>query len=549
MKPILSAASRLHPNPWALLGLLPLLFSGLLAAQPGPAAGPDINLDQHSAPVVVDGRVLFQLRGVTAYPAQQRARDVANRIIELAQDDSFDPSELSVVEVEDYSEIRRGEFVVLTVHDFDAQLEGIPGPLLAAVFEARVAETVEQYRTDRSADVLTRNSGFALGVTVIMVLAIWGLRLLFRALIRWSERRVRRSVEELASKSYHLIQSGPVWTVVTGAMRGLRTLAYLVLVYVYLNTVLGLYPWSRPIARALLKLVLDPLRALGEGLLAALPNLLFLVVLALVVRYVLRLVRAFFRGVKHGRIQLENFDPDWADPTFNIVRMAVIASALIIAYPYVPGSNSLAFKGLSVFVGVLLSLGSSSYISNIIAGLSMTYRGAFKVGDRIKVGEVVGAVEDVKLLVTRIRTPKNERIIMPNSTILNTEVVNYSQIAREEGVVLHSTVGIGYDTPWRQVEAMLLEAAARTEGLKRDPPPFVLQTALGDFTVSYQLNAYTSEADRMPALYSALHANIQDVFNEYGVQIMSPAYENDPETPKVVPPENWYAAPASKPES
>ena len=143
-------------------------------------------------------------------------------------------------------------------------------------------------------------------------------------------------------------------------------------------------------------------------------------------------------------------------------RVVIIAFALVIAYPYIPGSDSAAFKGVSVFLGVILSLGSSSFIGNMIAGLSMTYRGAFKEGDRIKVGEVVGTVEDIKLMVTRVLTPKNERVIMPNSIILNTDVVNYSQMAREKGLVLHSTVGIGYDTPWRHVEAMLVEAAART---------------------------------------------------------------------------------------
>jgi small-conductance mechanosensitive channel len=298
----------------------------------------------------------------------------------------------------------------------------------------------------------------------------------------------------------------------------------------------------------LFKLVLNPLNSLWKGFLAALPDLMFLLVLWFVVRYLIKIVRAFFTGVGSGRIRLESFEADWAEPTYKIVRVVIIAFALVVAYPYIPGSDSAAFKGVSVFLGVILSLGSSSFIGNMIAGLSMTYRGAFKVGDRIKVGEVVGTVEDIKLMVTRVLTPKNERVIMPNSNILATDVVNFSQMAREKSLVLHSTVGIGYDTPWRQVEAMLVEAAARTEGLLDDPAPFVLQKSLGDFAVNYEINAYCDDANRIPALYSALHANIQDVFNENGVQIMSPAYEADPETPKVVPPEQWYASPANKPE-
>lgn len=548
MTPVDSIRFRSRVCAAGVLALLLTCWSGALIAQPAVEVQ-SAPQGQQSAPVIVDGRVLFQVRGVTAYPAVQRAEEVRLRIVSLAEDESFNGSELTIVETEERSEIRRGEFVVLPVYDVDAALENLPRALLAKVYLEKIAFTIDEYRADRSTNVLARNTGYAAGATVLLALVVWGVRALFRALIGWTERHVRRGVEELASKSHYLIRPGPLWSLATGAMRLLRTLVYLVLAYTYLNTVLGLYPWSRPVARILFELVLDPLRALGSGTLAALPNLAFLVVLYLAVRYLLKVIRAFFRGVEYGRIQLENFDPDWAEPTFKILRVAIVAFALVIAYPYIPGSDSLAFKGVSVFVGVLLSLGSSSYISNMIAGLSMTYRGAFKVGDRIKVGEVVGTVENVKLMVTRVRTPKNERVFLPNSNVLTTEVVNYSQIAREEGVVLHSTIGIGYDTPWRQVEAMLLEAAARTEGLKEDPPPFVLQTRLGDFAVHYEINAYTSEAQRMPALYSALHANIQDVFNEYGVQIMSPAYENDPQTLKVVPPEKWYEAPARQPES
>jgi small-conductance mechanosensitive channel len=381
-----------------------------------------------------------------------------------------------------------------------------------------------------------------------MLVLIWGVRRLFRWLVRWSEENVQQGVQELASKSHNLIQAGPVWTVIAGLLRLLRTVIYLLIAYTYLNTVLGLFPWTRPVAKVLFKLILDPLAGLWFGLLDNLPSLAFLVVLWIVVKYLLKLIGAFFRGVERGRITLEGFDRDWATPTYKLVRLAVIAFAVVIAYPYIPGSDSMAFKGVSVFAGILLSLGSSSFIANSIAGLSMTYRAAFHEGDRIKVGDVVGMVEEIKLMVTKVRTPKNEQVIIPNSNILNDNVTNYSHMARRDGVILHTVVGIGYDMPWRQVEAMLLLAAERTEDLKKDPQPFVLQQTLGDFAVNYELNAYCENEHKMPAIYSALHANIQDVFNEHGVQIMSPAYEADPDAPKVVPPEKWYEAPARKPE-
>ena len=214
-----------------------------------------------------------------------------------------------------------------------------------------------------------------------------------------------------------------------------------------------------------------------------------------------------------------------------------------------PGSESDAFKGVSLFIGVIFSLGSSSLIGNVIAGYSMTYRSPFKIGDRVQIGNQIGIVERSRLLVTHLRTPKNEIIIVPNSAILGAEVINFTTLAHERGLILHTTVGIGYETPWRQVEAMLLEAASRTPGLLQEPAPFVLQRALGDFCVTYEINAYCRTPELMLALYSVLHQNILDVFNEYGVQIMTPAYEGDPEQPKVVPKNQWYAAPAVRPDT
>jgi small-conductance mechanosensitive channel len=198
---------------------------------------------------------------------------------------------------------------------------------------------------------------------------------------------------------------------------------------------------------------------------------------------------------------------------------------------------------------VIFSLGSSSFISGMIAGLTMTYRGAFKEGDLVKIGDTIGVVTEIKLMITRIRTAKNEIVVIPNSNILNTNVVNYSTMAREKQLILHTIVGIGYDTPWRQVEALLLLAAERTDGLLKDPAPFVLQRQLGDFAVNYELNAYFSNESSILQTYSKLHAHIQDVFNEYGVQIMSPAYEADPQEAKIVPKEQWFAAPAKEPGS
>jgi small-conductance mechanosensitive channel len=530
-----------------------VLLLGLLLSAPAwsqtDAAASDKQAQARvqSAPVVVDGQRLFLIRGVTAYPAEQRAALLRDNIIALAADERFDPSTITLVEQDDHTAIMAAGKPLLRLYDVDAELENIQRPLLAEVYRMKIVETIQQYREDRSSPVLIQGILATLAATAVLIALLWGTRRLFRWLLNWSQENVQQSVEELASKAHQLIPAGPIWSAITGMLRLIRAVLYLMLAYFFLNTVLGLFPWTRPFARVLFKLVLDPLSKLWFGFLESLPSLAFLVVLWIVVRYLLRLIRAFFRSVERGRIELENFDPDWATPTYKIVRLVVIAFAVVIAYPYIPGSDSMAFKGVSVFAGVLLSLGSSSFIANSIAGLSMTYRAAFREGDRIRVGDVVGTVEEIKLMVTRVRTPKNEYVIMPNSNILNTDVVNYTEMAKKDGLILHTEIGIGYDTPWRQVEAMLKMAADRTEDLLKDPPPFVLQKSLGDFAVIYELNAYSKKEMLLPRTYSALHAHIQDVFNEHGVQIMSPAYEADPQTPKLVPPDKWYEAPAKRP--
>jgi small-conductance mechanosensitive channel len=345
-----------------------------------------------------------------------------------------------------------------------------------------------------------------------------------------------------------LVQSRQLWLAVRALVNLGTTLTMLVIAYLHLSSVLRLYPWTRQLADDLFLLFLHPLEVMGQAVLGAVPDLTFVLVLVLVARYVLRALHLLFEGIGTGTVHFDGFDPEWAQPTYKIVRILVVAFTVVVAYPYIPGSDSQAFKGVSLFLGVIFSLGSSSVISNVIAGYTMTYRRAFRLGDRIQVGDVTGFVTEASLLVTRVRSVKNEEIVIPNSQILNGAVTNYSTLAREDGVILHTTVGIGYETPWRQVEAMLLLAADRAKGAEKSPPPYVLQKSLGDFCVVYEINAYCRDANAIARTYTELHRNILDVFNEYGVQIMTPAYEGDPEVAaKVVPRDQWFLGPATPP--
>ncbi len=516
--------------------LVTLFHAGAIAAESNGAA--DDN-SEYAAPVALDGQTLFRVRGVSAMPARDRARQILERIVSLARNPAVDPADIRPVTEGDSIGLQYESQRILKLYPADAELEAVPLEILAEVVQQRLVVAIEQFRELRTPERLLRNTAVLFAISLVGALLLWGIIVLARWLDRVVEKQVKRHIEQLEQVSHRMIDSRQMWSLLRGLLRTARGLVIALLVLVWLETALGLYPWTRPLAENLFNMVLDPLRELATGLVESLPDLFFLVILAIVVRFILRVTSTFFNRLHRGWIRLESLDRELALPTYRIIRVMIIVFALVVAYPYIPGSGSDAFKGMSIFFGVILSIGSSSFIANIIAGYSLTYRRAFRQGDRVRIGDFEGNVLELRTLNTRLRSPKNEEVNIPNSIVLGSAIVNYTAFEREQGLILHTEVGIGYDTSWRQVEAMLKEAATRTAGLKQEPPPFVLQKSLGDFTVQYQLNAYCDDANRMNRLYSALHANIQDVFNEHGVQIMSPHYVADTSEPKVVPPDKW----------
>jgi small-conductance mechanosensitive channel len=532
----------------ALLLLSWPMLAGAALVQGTDTTGPALAAPgQATAPVRLDGRVIVVVRGVAGFTAAERAAAIESRVRDFARQRDVPVSVLQLVETQRGTEVRAGTVTLLTITDADAELEDIGRPVLAATALDVLARAVESWREDRSPQLLLRHAAYSIVATVLLALVLWLLLGGFHRLRALVRQRAGKHVRAVRVGPLELINAARLLQLVQVLTKLLFWAAILLLVYLYLEFVLSLFPWTRLLGARLLQLVTEPLSRLALSFVDALPDIVFLAVLVVVVRYVLKLTRMFFEAIEHRVLQFEGFDPEWAIPTYKVVRIFIVAFGVVIAYPYIPGSDSQAFKGVSVLLGVVFSLGSSSVIGNIIAGYTMTYRRAFRLGDRIRVEDIVGDVVESRVLVTTLRTAKNEMVVVPNSQILGSSVVNYSALAREQGLVLHTSVGIGYETPWRQVQAMLLMAAGRTAGLKQDPPPFVLQTGLGDFCVTYEVNAYTDSAARMPQLYSALHANILDVFNEYGVQIMTPNYESDPAAPKLVRPADWYAAPASAP--
>jgi small-conductance mechanosensitive channel len=486
-----------------------------------------------SAPVIVDGEALFRVRGVEAFPAVERAANIAAKIEALAADESFHPEMLRAHEQGDVTEITGGSLVILRLTNEDAGLESVQRSLLAVANMERIRRAIEEYRVARSrASLIVSGVHVVVGIAAgaaLLALLLWVLRLAEVKLRSGLDRRAGR----LAAESRQILHFEHIGRLLHGVLGFGRTVIGVFVVLLLLQYVLIQFPWTRGAGRRLFGYVWDPLAAAGTRVVQGIPNIVVLVVLIFIARYVLSLVRLYFDAIHRGSIHLRHFEPEWAPATHNLVRVVVIVSALVIAYPYVPGSQSDAFKGVSLLVGLVLSLGSTSAMSNIVAGYMILFRSAFRVGDVVKIGDMLGRVTEMRLQVTHARTVKNEEITIPNSVILGSEVTNYSKPAREQQLILH-------------MEAMLIEAARRTPDLRAEPAPFVLQRKLGEFAITYQINAYSDRAERMQRIYSDLHSNILDLFNEHGVQIMTPAYEGDPEKPKVVAMEEWFAAPARK---
>ena len=498
------------------------------------------------ATVIVDGSSLFRVYGTTTLPAKQRAKAISRRIKTLARNSSFDTDTLKIKEINGLIEIYAGDQHLLDIFKEDAHIEGSfsPKTLTTELILPRIISAIHNYRIQRETSVLLKNIFNAFVRTVLLSLLLFLLFWAFKKFDRFLELRFKKKIEKLETKSLQILKAKQIWSVLQTITRLVWAVLIFAILYFFINLVLSLFPWTRYVSQTLLGYVTNPLFSMGKAIIDYLPDLFFLIILFFVVRYLLRITHAFFKELDHGHIKFRSFEAEWAFPTYRIIRVFMIIFAVVIAYPYMPGSGSDAFKGISLLLGVLFSIGSSSLIANVIAGYTMTYRRAFKVGDRVKIGDNIGDVSQIRLLVTHLKSLKNEEIVIPNSTILNTEITNYTSLASKRGLILHTTVSIGYEVPSRQVEAMLLMAAARTEGLHRTAQHFVLETGLGDFGTTYELNVFSKKPDKTVQIYSNLHRNIKDVFNEYEVSIMTPHYTGDTVEPKIVPKEKWFAAPA-----
>lgn len=530
--------------------LTALMLSFCLVLFPPPASAQEQKADAPAeaetaedqevfqAPVTVDGQELFLLRGSSALPATERAGEVARRIIDVAGAGSGSTISTEIRPTEIGPGIYVGNVLLTVVTKADAELEQMDVKVLAELQANAIEQAIAGYRSERTEEARTRGALEVAGWTGIF--AVFSFLVL--ATRNWLRRRINRSVTRrfaaLDSATNEQVQARAIAALIRYGVNAVLLVLFFLGFYYYLSLVLLSFAETRHIAQLLLDYVTGPVLNVAFGIVSYLPDLITLLIIALLTRYFIKGLRVFFDTLETGTFELKNFEKTWINPTYNIARAVAIMIALVFAFPYIPGSDSAAFQGLTILMGAMLSLGANSVVGNILSGLFVIYRRSTSVGDRICIGDHVGDVVEIKLMETHLKSIKNELISIPNAQLLNSEVINYTKKTDGRGLFLHTTVGIGYEEPPEKVEAMLIEAARRTKGLKNRPEPFVLWTALGDFAISYQINGCTTRGAEIPQIKSDLHRNIMTVFTENGVQIMTPSYMADPSEPKV-PTAGW----------
>lgn len=475
------------------------------------------------APVEVRGQVLFEVQAPTGkLPIPDRAARIRERIAAAVNAGRRGP-DVHLEERATVTEVYAGPDFVFSVWDEDAARAGLPRPVLAAERADVLRQFLERAAEETRTGSLLRTAARIALATVALVLFLVATRFLVRQARLRSARFVRRRLRHLR-RGVPGLSAVHVGKLARLVIRLTGLAAMFLAVVVWLEFSLARLPWTRGAARTAFRFAWDTVAGVLGRMVDYAPNAFYIVVVVVLTRLVLKVVRVGFRELEVGRVTIPGFHADWARPTFNLVRILVIALAAIAVFPYLPGAGSTAFQSISIFVGVLVSLGSSSAVANAIAGVILTYMRPYAVGDRIRSGDAEGMVLEKNLLVVRLRTDKNEEVTIPNATVLAGHVTNFSTLARRDGYVVHTAVTIGYAEPWRKVHALLLAAANGSFGLEERPAPFVLQTALDDFYVRYELNAYCKVPEKLPAVLAAVHERIQDQFAAAGVEIMSPHY-------------------------
>jgi small-conductance mechanosensitive channel len=519
---------------------------------PAAAGAPNARPARERRPagtLVVFNRPVITFRAtVLGVPPQERALAGRERVLALLERGGEGRISFERIDLGNAIKIDGGLAFVVA--------EGDPEPLTGETLDSVTELTVKnlllaiaETREARDGRLLLRAAIWAGGATIIYLLLLVALRFVGRAITRRMLRLADSAAGKLSIGGTELLSRSRAIRFVRQLLRIGFWAIVLLLTYEWVGFVLGRFPFTRPWGEQLNAFLVTTIVDLLEAIAQSVPELLIVVVIFLLARFVNGLLTNFFDGIQSHRIDVSWLDADSARPTRRLTTFGVWVFAVAMAYPYIPGSGTEAFKGVSVLLGLMLSIGASGIVGQAASGLILMYTRTFRPGEYVKIGDHEGTIIEMGMFTTRIRTGLGEELTVPNTFALSMVSKNYSRTVKGVGFVLDTTVTIGYDAPWRQVHAMLVEAAVRTPGVLSVPAPHVFQTALSDFYVEYRLvcQAVPGEPRPRAEVLSVLHANVQDVFNEYGVQIMSPHYLGDPASPKVVPKTRWHDAPAKPP--
>ena len=518
--PTLSVAVKPEPSaPPQLAPFAPLALPALpaVAAVKRPTPASVVLLDQD----------LFPVRAaIGQFTTTQRAAATSQKLAQLLKDKGSNPASLTTADQENTTDILAGDLVVGTVTDQDSDFDalGRSRQKLAAAEAETMRQALGRAQNDYSAASLSVGALKSAAAALVLVLILVGLHYLFPAIYRSIHERRGTRIKTIRIQSLELLSEERITESLVQVARVLRFALTLFLLYLFIPLLFSFFAPTRRFGRSLVEYVIAPVHRGWDAFFAYLPSLLVVVVVVFFTFQALRLTRFLFKEVERGTIEWPGFYAEWALPTSRIVELLLIAFAVVIAFPYLPGSNSAAFKGVSIFLGVLLSLGSSTAIANVVAGVLLTYTRAFRIGDRVQIADTTGDVIEKTLLATHLRTIKNVDVTVPNGLVLASHIVNFSRATIEKPLLLNTEITLGYDTDWRRIHELLIAAAKGVPGVLAEPAPFVLQTALDDFYVRYQVNAATVFPTRMAEMYSELNQRILDGFNEAGVEIMSPHY-------------------------
>lgn len=475
------------------------------------------------APLVIDGDTLLTLyarRG--GLLPELRVKNAREKILDLGKRLTLKADSITIYESDLSTDLMAGEEVVLSLTDMDGLWMAKPRAELAREY----ARVIQSKLDELHAEYGLRQKLIGLLLALLVVVAQWLLiRLTNRLFRQWKFRLARRvisSLRPISLKDYEFLNVHRQSILLLWTYNALRYAAIIFQLFISVTLLFSIFPETKTLMVTLLGYVWNPFRSIVLAFLGYLPNVFQIAVIYVCFRYLVKGVKYLASEIEAERLRLNGFYPDWAQPTYYILRTLLYSLMFVMIWPLLPNSDSQVFQGVSVFIGVIVSLGSTSIVGNLMAGLVMTYMRPFRIGDYIKVGDTVGEVVEKTVLVTRIRTRKNEVVTIQNSSLMGSQTSNYTVAAQTYRLIVHTKVTIGYDVPWQLVKQIMEGAAADTEGLLKEPRPFMMTTALDDFYVEYEINAYTDDAVRLPALYSQLHQNLLRRFFEAGVEIMSP---------------------------